>query len=181
MSGQWVSHPVCLLRTKCPGCNQACDSLPILSLPVGHPSCSLGQIQLHWLLKAHRLFPPPLSWHQPSPLFALPARLQNRLCCHIHGNSVALFANVLHNLGRLVFVENSKRSRLTNSWQNPIFVWRATAFKFYDNISRALDLDNMMWMVIKRFNKQHKALMARKVVDSTYIPPKLTKNFSTYK
>jgi hypothetical protein len=39
----------------------------------------------------------------------------------------------------------------------------------------------MMWTVIKCFNKQHKALMARKVGDSTYVPPKLTKNFSTYK
>ncbi len=31
------------------------------------------------------------------------------------------------------------------------------------------------------FDKQHKALMARKAGDSTYIPPKLMKNFSTYK
>jgi hypothetical protein len=57
----------------------------------------------------------------------------------------------------------------------------ATASKFYNNIGHALDPDNMMWMVIKRFNEQHMALMARKAADSTYVPPKLTKNFSTYK
>jgi hypothetical protein len=57
----------------------------------------------------------------------------------------------------------------------------AAASNFYNNIGRALDPDNMMWTVIKRFNKQHKMLMARKMADSTYVPPKLTKNFSTYK
>jgi hypothetical protein len=57
----------------------------------------------------------------------------------------------------------------------------AAASKFYDNIGHALDPDNMMLMLIKRFNKQHKAFMARKAGDSTYLSPKLTKNFSTYK
>jgi hypothetical protein len=57
----------------------------------------------------------------------------------------------------------------------------AIATKFYDNIGRALDPNNMLWMVLEHFDKQHKALMARKVGDSTYVPPKLTKNFSTYK
>jgi hypothetical protein len=57
----------------------------------------------------------------------------------------------------------------------------AAAFKFYNNIGHALDPDNMMGTVIKPFDKQHKALMARKAGDFTYIPPKLTKNFSTYK
>jgi hypothetical protein len=57
----------------------------------------------------------------------------------------------------------------------------AAAAKFYNNISGALDPDNMLWAVIKRFHEQHKVLMARKAGDSTYIPPKLTKNFSTYK
>jgi hypothetical protein len=57
----------------------------------------------------------------------------------------------------------------------------AVAAKFYDNIGRALDPNNMLWTVLKRFDKQHKALMARKVGDLTYVPPKLTKNFSIYK
>jgi hypothetical protein len=57
----------------------------------------------------------------------------------------------------------------------------AAASKFYDNIGCALDPDNMMWTVFKHFDKQHNALMARKAGDSTYVPPKLTKNFSTYK
>jgi hypothetical protein len=57
----------------------------------------------------------------------------------------------------------------------------AAASKFYDNIGRALDPDYMMWAVIKHFDEQHKALMARKVGNSTYVPPKLTNSFSTYK
>ncbi len=57
----------------------------------------------------------------------------------------------------------------------------AAASKFYDNVGHALDQDNMMWMVIKRFNEQHKALKARKAGDSAYGPPKLMKNVSTYK
>jgi hypothetical protein len=57
----------------------------------------------------------------------------------------------------------------------------AIAAKFYDDIGCALDPDNMLWMVLKHFDEQHKVLMARKVGDLTYVPPKLTKNFSTYK
>jgi hypothetical protein len=57
----------------------------------------------------------------------------------------------------------------------------AVIAKFYKDIGRPLDPNNMVWTVLKRFDKQHKALMARKVNDSTYIPPKLTKNFSAYK
>jgi hypothetical protein len=57
----------------------------------------------------------------------------------------------------------------------------AVAAKFYDDIGCALDPDNMLWMVLKRFDEQHKALMVRMVGDLTYVPPKLTKNFSTYK
>ncbi len=53
--------------------------------------------------------------------------------------------------------------------------------KFYNYIGCTLDPDNMMWTVIQCFHEQHKALLARKVGDSTYAPPKLTKNFSTYK
>jgi hypothetical protein len=57
----------------------------------------------------------------------------------------------------------------------------AKAARFYEDTGRELDPDNMLWSVIKRFDEQFKALMARKVGDSTYIPPKLTKNFSTHK
>ena len=34
--------------------------------------------------------------------------------------------------------------------------------KFYDNVGRPLDPDNMSWLVIKRFLEQWKALMERK-------------------
>jgi hypothetical protein len=54
------------------------------------------------------------------------------------------------------------------------------AAKFYTNIGDALDPDKRIWSVIQCFQEQHKALLARKVGDSTYVPPKLTKNFSTY-
>ena len=57
----------------------------------------------------------------------------------------------------------------------------AKAARFYEDTGRELDPDNMLWSVIKHFDEQFKALMARKVGDSTYIPPKLTKNFSTHK
>ena len=57
----------------------------------------------------------------------------------------------------------------------------ATIAKFYEDIGRPLDPDNMQWTVLKRFDEQHKALLARKTGDSTYVPPKLTKTFSTYK
>jgi hypothetical protein len=39
----------------------------------------------------------------------------------------------------------------------------------------------MMWTVIQRFHKKHKALLARKGKDGNYIPPNLTKKISTYK
>jgi hypothetical protein len=57
----------------------------------------------------------------------------------------------------------------------------AAAAKFYTDIGCALDPDNMMWSVIQRFHEQCKALLARKAGDFTYLPPKLTKNFSIYK
>ena len=57
----------------------------------------------------------------------------------------------------------------------------ATIAKFYEDVGRPLDPDNMKWNVLKRFDEQHKALLARKTGDSTYVPPKLTKTFSTYK
>jgi hypothetical protein len=57
----------------------------------------------------------------------------------------------------------------------------ATIVKFYEDIGRPLDPENMKWTVLKRFNEQHKASLARKTGDSTYVPPKLTKTFSTYK
>jgi hypothetical protein len=57
----------------------------------------------------------------------------------------------------------------------------AKAARFYEDTGRELNPDNMLWSVIKRFDEQFKALMARKVGDSSYIPPKLTKNFSTHK
>ena len=53
--------------------------------------------------------------------------------------------------------------------------------KFYEDIGRPLDPDNMKWIVLKRFDEQHKALLARKTGDSTYTSPKLTKTFTTYK
>ena len=55
------------------------------------------------------------------------------------------------------------------------------AARFYEDTGRKLNPNNMLWSVIKRFDEQFRALMARKVGDSSYIPPKLTKNFSTHK
>ncbi len=83
----------------------------------------------------------------------------------------------------LALMESFVRSRLTNYWQKSqiCLTIGAVAAKFYNDIGRALDPNNMLWIVLKHFNEQHKALMARKVGDSTYVPPKLTKNFSTYK
>jgi hypothetical protein len=57
----------------------------------------------------------------------------------------------------------------------------AKAARFYEDTGRKLNPNNMLWSVIKHFDEQYKALMARKVRDSSYIPPKLTKNFSTHK
>jgi hypothetical protein len=55
------------------------------------------------------------------------------------------------------------------------------AARFYEDTGRELNSDNMLWSVVKHFDEQFKALMVRKVGDSSYIPPKLTKNFSTHK
>jgi hypothetical protein len=57
----------------------------------------------------------------------------------------------------------------------------AAAAKFYTDIGCTLDPDNMMWSMIQRFHEQHKDLLARKAGDSTYVPFKRMKNFSTYK
>ena len=51
----------------------------------------------------------------------------------------------------------------------------------YEDTGRELNPANMLWSVIKGFDEQFKALMARKKGDSLYVPPKLTKNFSTHK
>jgi hypothetical protein len=47
--------------------------------------------------------------------------------------------------------------------------------KFYKNIDRPLDPDNMTWVVIKHFLEQWKALMEHKKED-VGLPPKLTKS-----
>ncbi len=52
--------------------------------------------------------------------------------------------------------------------------------KFYDDVGRPLDPDNMLWIVIKRFLEQWKALMERKKADHGP-PPKLTKNQAVHK
>jgi hypothetical protein len=57
----------------------------------------------------------------------------------------------------------------------------AKAARFYEDTGHKLNPNNMLWSVIKHFDEQFKALMARKVGDSSYIPPKLTKKFSTHK
>jgi hypothetical protein len=57
----------------------------------------------------------------------------------------------------------------------------AKAARFYEDTGCELNPNNMLWSMIKRFDEQFKALMARKVGDSFYIPLKLTKNFSTHK
>ena len=57
----------------------------------------------------------------------------------------------------------------------------AQAARFYEDTGQELDPANMLWSVIKHFDEQFKALMARKVGDSSYIPPKVTKKFSTHK
>ena len=46
--------------------------------------------------------------------------------------------------------------------------------KFYDDVGRPLDPDNMAWPVIKRFLEQWKALMERKKAEIG-VPPKITK------
>ncbi len=52
--------------------------------------------------------------------------------------------------------------------------------KFYNNVGRPLDPDNMLWPIIKRFLEQWKALMERKKADHGQ-PPKLTKNQAVHK
>jgi hypothetical protein len=52
--------------------------------------------------------------------------------------------------------------------------------KFYDNVGHPLDPDNMLWIVIKQFLEQWKALMERKKADHGP-PPKLTKNQAVHK
>jgi hypothetical protein len=52
--------------------------------------------------------------------------------------------------------------------------------KFYENIDRDLDPENMTWLVIKRFLDQWKALMERKKEDHG-LAPKLTKSCPVYK
>jgi hypothetical protein len=57
----------------------------------------------------------------------------------------------------------------------------AVIAKFYEDIGCPLNPENMKWTVLKRINEQHKALLARKIGDSSYVSPKLTKTFLTYK
>ena len=52
--------------------------------------------------------------------------------------------------------------------------------KFYDDVGRPLDPDNMAWPVIKRFLEQWKALMERKKAEIG-TPPKITKNQVVHK
>ena len=52
--------------------------------------------------------------------------------------------------------------------------------KFYENVGRNLDPQNMTWLVIKRFLEQWKALMERKKEDFD-LPPKLTKHHPVHK
>ena len=57
----------------------------------------------------------------------------------------------------------------------------AQAARFYEDTGQELNLVNRLWSVIKQFDEQFKALMAKKKGDSFYVSPKLTKNFSTHK
>jgi len=52
--------------------------------------------------------------------------------------------------------------------------------KFYENVGRNLDPQNMTWLVIKYFLEQWKALMERKKEDFG-LPPKLTKHYPVHK
>ncbi len=52
--------------------------------------------------------------------------------------------------------------------------------KFYENVGRDLDPQNMTWLVIKCFLEQWKALMERKKEDFGP-PPKLTKHYPVHK
>jgi hypothetical protein len=52
--------------------------------------------------------------------------------------------------------------------------------KFYDDVGRPLDPDNMAWPVIKGFLEQWEALVERKKVEIG-TPPKITKNQAVHK
>jgi hypothetical protein len=52
--------------------------------------------------------------------------------------------------------------------------------KFYDDVGRPLDPDNMAWPVIKCFLEQWKALMERKKAENG-TPPKISKNQAVHK
>ncbi len=52
--------------------------------------------------------------------------------------------------------------------------------KFYNNVGCPLDPDNMLWIIIKRFLEQWKALIERKKADHGPLP-KLTKNQAVHK
>jgi hypothetical protein len=52
--------------------------------------------------------------------------------------------------------------------------------KFYDDVGRPLDPDNMAWPVIKHFLEQWKALMERKKAENG-TPPKISKNQAVHK
>jgi len=52
--------------------------------------------------------------------------------------------------------------------------------KFYENVGRNLDPQNMTWLVIKCFLEQWKALMEHKKEDFG-LPPKLTKHYPVHK
>jgi hypothetical protein len=52
--------------------------------------------------------------------------------------------------------------------------------KFYENVGRNLNPQNMTWLVINRFLEQWKALMERKKEDFG-LPPKLTKHHPVHK
>jgi hypothetical protein len=52
--------------------------------------------------------------------------------------------------------------------------------KFYENLGRDLNPQNMTWLVIKRFLEQWNALMERKKEDFG-LPPKLTKHHPIHK
>ncbi len=52
--------------------------------------------------------------------------------------------------------------------------------KFYNDVGHPLDPDNILWIIIKHFLEQWKALMERKKADHG-APPKLTKNQAVHK
>ncbi len=52
--------------------------------------------------------------------------------------------------------------------------------KFYGDVGRPLDPDNMAWPVMKHFLEQWKALMERKKAENG-TPPKISKNRAVHK